>query len=130
MKYVLRSVMVIVGLPAVLILGLWITELIHAGDPIDRKPYYVEQSPDGRHKIMVVYEPDFWSLFSIAMPGQGGAGNYPGIVMLIDAQGREIARTPVTMMQTVPGGVIWLDDEVSVIASEVAWPLPTKTKTE
>lgn len=130
MTAILRTFLVIVGLPALVILGFWIAELIHAGDPIDRKPYYVEQSPDGRHKIMVVYEPDFWSLFSIAMPGQGGAGNHPGIVMLIDAQGREIARTPVTMMQTVPGGVIWLDDEVSVIASEVAWPLPTKTKTE
>lgn len=87
-------------------------------------------APTDATRSCVVYEPDFWSLFSIAMPGQGGAGNYPGIVMLIDAQGREIARTPVTMMQTVPGGVIWLDDEVSVIASEVAWPLPTKTKTE
>jgi hypothetical protein len=81
MKTFLRVMAWIVGLPGLLILGLWIAELIHAGDPIDRKPYYVEQSPDGRHTIMVVYEPDFWSLFSIAMPGQGGAGNYPGIVM-------------------------------------------------
>jgi hypothetical protein len=130
MKFILRAIALIVGLPALLILGLWIAELIHAGDPIDRKPYYTEQSPDRHYKIVVVYGPDFWSLFSITMPGQGGAGNYPGIVMLMDAQGHELARAPVDMMQTVPGGVIWLDDEVSVIASEVAWPLPTKTTNE
>jgi hypothetical protein len=129
MKYVLRSVMVIVGLPVVLILGLWIAELIHAGDPIDRKPYYTEQSPDGRHTIMVVYEPDFWSLFSIAMPGQGGAGNYPGIVMLMDARGREVARAPVGMMQIVPGAVRWMDDRVRVV-SVGAWPLPPPATSE
>jgi hypothetical protein len=125
-KYILRTLVVIVGLPAVLILGLWIAELIHAGDPIDRKPYYAEQSPDGRHKIVVVYEPDFWSLFSIAMPGQGGAGNFPGLVMLFDAQGRELARAPVDMMQIVPGAVRWMDDRIQVV-SVAAWSLPPPT---
>lgn len=123
MKYVLRTVLVIVGLPALLILGLWIAELIHAGDPLSRKPYYTEQSPDGRYKIIVVYEPDFWSLFSITMPGQGGAGNYPGLIMLFDEQDRELARAPVKMMQTVPGAVRWMDDRVDVVPAEI-WMLP------
>jgi hypothetical protein len=121
-KYIFRTLAAIIGLPALLILGLWIAELIHAGDPIDRKPYYTEQSPDGRYKIVVVYEPDFWSLFSITMPGQGGAGSYPGLIMLFDEQDRELARAPVGMMQIVPGGVIWLDERVRVI-SVGAWPL-------
>ena len=91
---------------------------------MDRKPYYTEQSPDGRYKIVVVYEPDFWSVLSITMPGQGGAGNFPGLVMLFDAQGRELARAPVDMMQTVPGAVRWMDDRVDVVPAEI-WMLPS-----
>jgi hypothetical protein len=129
MRHILRAMAWIVGLPALLILGLWIAELIHAGDPMDRKPYYTEQSPDGRYKIVVVYEPELWSYLRIFSPGRRGGGDFPGLVILLDEQNDEIARAPVEAMEIVPGAVRWMNDEVSIV-SEVAWPLPTKTNTE
>jgi hypothetical protein len=125
-KYILRVMVWIVGLPALLILGLWIAELIHAGDPIDRKPYYTEQSPDGRYKIVVVYEPELWSYLRIFSPGRRGGGDFPGLVILLDEQNDEIARAPVEAMETVPGAVRWMDDRVDVVPAEI-WMLPSNS---
>lgn len=123
MKYVLRTLLVIVGLPALLIFGLWIAELIQAGAPIDRKPYYVDPSPDGRYRIVVVYEPELWSYLRIFSPGRRGGGDYPGLVMLLDEHDHELARAPVEAMETVPGAVRWMNDRVDVVPAEI-WMLP------
>ena len=127
MKYILRTFLVIVGLPALLILGLWIAELIQAGDPMDRKPYYTEQSPDGRYKIVVVYEPELRSYLRIFSPGRRGGGDYPGLVILLNEQNIEIARAPVEAMETVPGAVRWMEDRVDVVPAEI-WMLPQNSE--
>jgi hypothetical protein len=128
-KRFLRVMAWIVGLPVTLILLYWASWIIRVGPLEQREPYYVEQSPDGRYKIIAISDPSFWSQFAFAMPGQGGAGDSPGIVMLVNAQGRELARAPVGMMQIVTGAVRWYDDSVSVVSiSDWSLPPPTENK--
>lgn len=129
MKYILRALALLVGLPVVLVLLFWASVLIRAGDPEDREPYFVDHSPDGRYKIVVVYEPTFWKVFSISMPGQGGVGESPGIIMLMDEQGRVLRREKYEMMQTIHGAIVWADDSVGIV-SIGAWPLPAKIANE
>jgi hypothetical protein len=102
---------------------LWIAELIQAGDPIDRKPYYTEQSPDGRYKIIVVFEPELRLYLRILSPGRRGGGDYPGIVMLLDEHDNVLARAPVEAMETVPGAVRWASDSVGIVPVGI-WRLP------
>lgn len=70
MKHILRTTALIIGLTSLLLLVLWVAELIHAGAPLDRKPYYTEQSPDGCYTIIVVYEPELWSYQRILSPAR------------------------------------------------------------
>jgi hypothetical protein len=114
-KRFLRVMAWVIGLPVALILMDWANWVVRVGPPEQREPYYVNQSPDGRYKIVLVPDASYWKVFSFAMPGQGGAGDSPGIVMLVDAQGRELARASVDMMQTVPGAIRWSSDSVGIV---------------
>jgi hypothetical protein len=122
-KRFLRVMAGIVGLPVALILVDWAIWVVRIGPPEQREPYYVNQSPDGRYKIVVVYEPELWSYLRIFSPGRRGGGDFPGLVILLDEQNDEIARAPVEAMEIVPGAVRWMDDRVRVV-SVGAWSLP------
>lgn len=127
MKRFLRVMALAIGLPLALILMDWAIWVIRVGPPEQREPYYVDQSPDGRYKIVLVPDTSYWKVFSFAMPGQGGSGDSPGVIMLMDAQGRELARAYVDMMQTVPGAVRWMEDRVDVVPAEI-WMLPQNSE--
>ena len=64
------------------------------------------QSPDGRHLLVVYRHP---MLFT--MPGQGS--DAPGTVVLQDANGRELNRTPISMVQLI-SDPRWREDAVSM----------------
>lgn len=89
-----------------------------------RPSYFSERSPDGRFEIVVIDNQSVFSLLRFAMPGQGGSGESAGMVILRDTQGRELARAPVDMKQSIPGGIIWTPKRVSVVATDTTWTLP------
>lgn len=90
-------------------------------------PYYTEISPDARFEIHVISDGGTFAIPWFSTPGQGGASESPGVVVLRDRLGHELERVAVEMKQSVPGGVIWLPDRVSIVATGTTWSLPTVT---
>lgn len=73
-------------------------------------------SPDGNFHVLVIHQGTLGAL----LPGQ--SGDAPGIVQLIDKQGRVLEQTPVEMVQLVDN-VRWHDERVDIRLIAV-WNLP------